>query len=113
MIGMFGVSRRLSVTTDGSSINASLGGVSGVAVVVTQSGAPPVALDAVQPAGSAGAVTESKFSLNDEQGVGVGVGVGGGTVAVAVGVGEGVPVKVAVGVGVGDGVPLKITSVFV
>src|SRR6476660_4217188 len=108
---MFGVSRRLSVTTDGSSINASLGGVSDVAVVVTQSGAPPVALDAVQPAGSAGAVTESKFSLNDEQGVGGGVGAG--TVAVAVRVGVGVPVKVAVGVGVGDGVPVKIPSVCV
>src|SRR6476660_3337739 len=110
---MFGVSRRLSLTEDGSSIEASLGGVSGVVVEVTHNGAEPAAFVATQPAGRAGAVTESKFSLNDEQGVGEGVGVGGGTVAVAVGVGEGVPVNVAVAVGVGDGVPLVITSVFV
>src|SRR5678815_1517955 len=63
-------------------MNASLGGVSGVVVDVTQSGAPPIALLATQPAGNAGAVTESKFSVNDGHGVG-----DGGEVAVAVGVG--------------------------
>ena len=45
--------------------NAELGGVSFV-VEVTQSGGLPVAgtFAVVQPAGSAGAVTESKFSVN-------------------------------------------------
>src|SRR4051794_13439807 len=99
---MFGVMRYLSVTTAGSSTKASLGAVSGVVVLVTHNGAAPIALVATQPAGSAGAVTESKFSANEEQGVGEGVAVGG---MVAVGVGEGVPVDVAVAVGVGEGVP--------
>ena len=104
LIAIFGVSRRLSVTTAGSSIKASLGAVSGVVVEVTHRGAPPAALLATQPAGNAGAVTPSKFSLKEEHGEGDGVEVGvgvGGTVAVAVGVGEGVPVDVAVAVGVG------------
>src|SRR5204863_2768157 len=75
---------------------------------VTQNGAAPAALTAIQPAGSAGGVTLSKFSLKVPLhgigvgvvvGVGVGVGVG---VAVGVGVGvTGVPVAVAVAVGVG------------
>ena len=110
VIGIFGVLRYLSLTDGGSSTKASLGGESGVVVEVTHNGAEPTALLATQPVGSAGAVTESKFSANEEHGVGEGVGVGG---TVAVGVGEGVPVEVAVAVGVGDGVPVKITSAFV
>src|SRR5678815_2936723 len=82
LIAILGVIRCLSVTTFGSSINASLGGVSGVVVVVTQSGAPPAAFDATQPEGNAGAVTPSKFSLNEPHGV-----LEGAAVAVAVGVG--------------------------
>ena len=58
-----------------------------------------MALAATHPAGSAGAVTPSKFSLKEPHGVGVGVG---GTVDVAVG--DGVGGTVAVAVGVGDGV---------
>src|SRR6267142_6945441 len=85
---MFGVSRRLSVTTAGSSIKASLGAVSGVVVVVTHNGAPPVALVAVHPAGNAGGVTLSKFSFNTVPAHGVPLGV---PVAVAVAVGVGVP----------------------
>jgi hypothetical protein len=50
-------------------MKASLGAVSGVAVLVTQSGAGPDALVAVQPAGNAGAVTPSKFWLNTLVGV--------------------------------------------
>ena len=61
---MVGVSRRLSLTVAGSSTNASLGAVSGVVVEVTHSGAAPAALVATQPAGKAGAVTPSKFSVN-------------------------------------------------
>ena len=90
VITMFGVSRSLSVTTAGSSINASLGGVSGVVVDVTHIGAPPVALVATHPAGNAGAVTPSKFSFNAVPAHGVPVGDGAG-----------VPVEVAVAVGVG------------
>ena len=72
---MFGVSRRLSLTVAGSSIKASLGAVSGVVVEVTQSGAAPAALAATQPAGRAGAVTPSKFSLKTVPAHGVAVGV--------------------------------------
>ena len=102
LIAIFGVIRCLSVTTFGSSINAVFGAVSGVVVDVTQSGAAPIALLATQPAGRAGAVTESKFSVNVPHGVVEGAAV---AVAVAVGVGDGVPVVVAVAVGVGEGVP--------
>ena len=69
LIERFGESSRLSVTTFGSSINAVFGAVSGVVVDVTQSGAAPIALLATQPAGRAGAVTESKFSVNVPHGV--------------------------------------------
>jgi hypothetical protein len=80
-----------------------LGAVSGVVVEVTQSGAPPCALVATHPAGRAGAVTPSKFSLKEPHGVGEGV-----PVAVAVAVGVGVAVAVAVAVGVGGGVPVAV-----
>jgi len=99
---MFGVSKRLSVTTDGSSINASFGAVSGVVVVVTQNGAPPVAFDATQPPGSAGAVTPSKFSFNTVPAH------GGVPVGVADGADVGVAVAVDVAVGVGAGVPPQL-----
>src|ERR1043165_1703388 len=74
VITMLGVSRSLSDTAAGSSINASLGAVSGVVVDVTHSGAPPIALVATQPAGNAGAVTPSKFSFNTIPAHGVLVG---------------------------------------
>src|SRR6187549_2534664 len=78
-------------TAAGSGANASFGAVSGVVVDVTQGTSAPVAA-LVHPAGSAGATTPSKFSLQP----------GPGGVGVAVGVGvAGVPVGVAVGVGVG------------
>src|SRR5436190_9319225 len=88
---MFGVSSRLSLTTAGSFTKASFGAVSGVVVEVTHkipSGF--MALAATQPAGNAGAVTPSKFSLKTVPPHGVPVGD---------------PVDVAVAVGVGDGVP--------
>ena len=91
VIEIFGVIKCLSVTTFGSSINAVFGGVSGVVVDVTHNGAPPVAFDATQPAGNAGAVTPSKFSLN--------------ATPAHVGVGVTVPPDVAVAVAVGVGVP--------
>jgi len=60
----------------GSSTKASFGAVSGIAVDVTQSGSGPASFVAVQPAGRAGAVTESKSSKKTVvQGVEVGVGV--------------------------------------
>jgi hypothetical protein len=63
-----GESSRLSLTTAGSSMNAALGGESATGVgtpelEVTHSGAGPDALTATHPAGSAGGVTLSKFSL--------------------------------------------------
>lgn len=58
-----GVSRRLSVTVVGSLTNASFGAVLGDVVEVTHKVAP-LALDATHPAGKAGAVTPSKFSVN-------------------------------------------------
>jgi hypothetical protein len=67
----------LSLTPAGSSMKAAFGsesatGVGTPAFEVTQSGAAPVALNAIQPAGSAGGVTPSKFSLNvPTHGVGV------------------------------------------
>src|SRR5436190_458255 len=88
---MFGVSRCLSLTTAGSFTNASFGAVSGVVVEVTHkipSGF--MTLAATQPAGNAGAVTPSKFSLKTVPAHGLPVAV---AVAVAVGVGDGgVPV---------------------
>src|ERR1700680_4708106 len=101
---MFGVSRRLSLTVGGSSMNASLGAVSGVVVEVTQSGATPNAFAATQPPGNAGAVTPSKFSDNPAHGVGVGVPPGVGVGVGGPGVGVGVP-GVGVGKGVGVGTP--------
>src|ERR1700730_205649 len=63
-----GVSRSLSLIVAGSSTNASFGCVSLVLLnTVTQSGAGPWALVATQPAGSAGAVTPSKFSPKTAQ----------------------------------------------
>ena len=109
----------MSLTTFGSSTKAELGAEQGDTVEVTQSGAGPEALAAVHPAGSAGAITPSKFSLKTvvafghggvADGVGDGVGVGGTVaVAVAVGVGEGVPLGVGVGVGVGQGPQSPVT----
>jgi hypothetical protein len=89
------VSIRLSLTTAGSSMNRELGPVSGLVVDVVQSGDGPEMFAANQPAGIAGATTESKFSANIGHGVGVAVGVG-----VSVGVG--------VGVGVGPSVSVKL-----
>jgi hypothetical protein len=68
-IAMLGELRRLSLTTAGSSTNAAFGaelagGVGTPEFEVTQNGAGPLAFVAVHPAGSAGAVTPSKFSLN-------------------------------------------------
>src|SRR6478735_5154264 len=76
----------------GSGAKASLGAVSGVVVDVTHGDSVPVAA-VVQPAGSAGAVTPSKFSPQPATGVPVAVGV---AVAVAVGVAVAVPVGVGV-----------------
>jgi hypothetical protein len=72
-IGISGESSRLSLTTEGSSINAAFGGESATGVGtpefdVTQSGVEPCAFVATHPAGSAGGVTPSKFSLNDTHG---------------------------------------------
>ena len=67
---MVGDSRRLSLTTAGSSTNAefgaeSAGGVGTPEFEVTHNGTGgPTAFVAVHPAGSAGAVTPSKFSVN-------------------------------------------------
>src|SRR5476651_2440215 len=58
-----GVSRSLSLIVSGSSTSAAFGTVSGIPLEVTQSGGGPWALNATQPAGSAGVVTPSKFSL--------------------------------------------------
>src|SRR6266403_657911 len=62
-------SRRLSLTTSGSSMNAALGGVSAGGVgtpesEVTQSGDGPWAFVASQSEGNTGGATPSKFSLN-------------------------------------------------
>ena len=69
--------------------------------------AGPAVTEVVQPAGTAGAVTPSKFSLKYTKLHGVTSGVGEAVaLGVTVGVGEGVPggVGVAVGVGVPVGV---------
>src|SRR5947209_7768169 len=63
-MAILGEFRRLSDTTAGSSTNAEFGAVSETVPSVTQSGAGPAALEAVHPAGSDGAVTPSKFSVN-------------------------------------------------
>src|SRR5450631_3979122 len=97
-MAMFGESRGLSLTVDGSSTNASFGAVSGAVVEVTQK-----ALD--HPAGRAGAITPSKFSLKTMPAHGVPVGV---DIGVPVAVGVAVAVAVGVdggGVGVGLGQP--------
>jgi hypothetical protein len=65
-IGMVGESSRLSLTTPGLSTKAAFGGVSAAGggmpeLEVVHRGAGPGAFVAVQPAGSAGAVTPSKF----------------------------------------------------
>jgi hypothetical protein len=87
LMAMPGVSRTLSLIPFWSGMNASFGGVSGVKVEVThRTPLPGTGFVATQPAGSAGAVTPSKFSVRQEMGVGVGEGVGVGT-----GVGLGQP----------------------
>ena len=63
-IGMLGESSRLSLTPSGSSTKAAFGSVSAPVLFVTHSGAEPEAFAAVQPAGSAGAVTASKLCEN-------------------------------------------------
>src|SRR5437763_9124463 len=92
------LSRTLSLIPSWSGTKASLGAVSGVTVVVTHiTPSPAIGFVAVQPAGSAGAVTLSQFSTQ---------GLPPPAVAVAVGVGDVPPgVDVAVAVAVGDGVP--------
>src|SRR6187549_2423144 len=61
-IAIGGETSSVSPTAAGSGANASFGAVSGVVVDVTQATSAPVAA-VVHPAGSAGAVTLSKFSL--------------------------------------------------
>src|SRR5437762_6157583 len=89
------LSRTLSLIPSWSGTKASLGAVSGVSVVVTHmTPSPAIGFVAVQPAGSAGAVTLSQFSTHGPVGVGLGDPPGvppGVDVAVAVGVGAGVP----------------------
>src|SRR5262245_30885723 len=83
VIEMSGVTRTLSLMPSWSGMKASLGAVSGVVVEVTHIiPSPGIIFDATQPAGKAGAVTPSKFSLK--------------TVAPQVGVGVTVPPAVAV-----------------
>ena len=102
VIPMLGVSSRLSLTVDGSSMNAEFGAESGVVLDVTQRGAAPAAFAATHPAGNAGTVTPSKFSFVPHPGVGVGVE--GPGVGLTVGEGVGRP-GVAVGNGVGVATP--------
>src|SRR5436190_6621948 len=93
------LSTTLSLIPSWSGTKASLGAESGVSVVVTHmTPSPGSGFVAVQPAGSAGAVTPSQFSTHgtgDPAAVAVAVGVGdvppGVNVAVAVAVGTGVP----------------------
>src|ERR1044071_7135822 len=83
------LSRTLSLIPSWSATKASLGGVSGVTVVVAHMvPSPGSGLVAVQPAGNAGAITPSQFSTH---GFGVGVTDEPPAVAVAVAVGVGVP----------------------
>src|ERR1044071_2051655 len=91
------LSRTFSLIPSWSAIKTSLGGDSGVTVVVAHMvPSPGSGFDATQPGGNAGAVTPSQFSTH---GPGDGVGLGGGGVPPAV------AVAVAVGVAVGVGVP--------
>lgn len=67
--GPCGESRRLSLATAGSSMNAALGGVSAGGIGtpefdVTQNGGGPSAFVASQSGGNAGGLTLSKFSLH-------------------------------------------------
>lgn len=90
-------SRRLSLTTAGSSMNAALGSVSAGGLGtpefdVTQNGGGPSAFVATQSGGSAGGVTSSKFSFQstgrihggEHEGVGTGVGVGVACAGIAI-----------------------------
>src|SRR6266850_789475 len=96
-------------------MKAELGGLSGIVVAVTHiTPSPAIGFVATHPAGSAGAVTPSKFSMHG--GAADGLGEGGATVAVAVavgvgdtpGVGVGVGTGVPPGVGVGDGTGVEV-----
>ena len=93
---------RLSLTVAGSLTQAAFGGESAGGDgnpeldVCHNTPSGLIAFAAVQPGGSAGGVTPSKFWENPEHPIGVGVGV---DVAVAVGVGLAVNVGVDVGVG--------------
>jgi len=87
-------SRRLSLTTAGSSMNTALGEVSAGGIGtpesdVTQSGGGPCALVASQSGGNAGGVTPSKFSLwltgCQQPGQGSGDGVGPATPSTSTG----------------------------
>ena len=78
-----------SPTLGAGNANASLGPLVGRVVEVCH-GIPAPLTAVVHPAGSAGAVTPSKFSERvTPQGVGMGVAVAGAKVGVAVGVGGG------------------------
>ncbi len=108
---MLGEVKSLSLTRVGSLTNAALGAVSGVVFEVTQRGVGPVAFEATQPDGNAGAVTPSKFCDKAVPVHGVPVWCWGRRWSrcrrwcpVGVGVGVGVPVGVGVGVPVGPGV---------
>ena len=94
-------SRRLSLTTAGSSINAALGSVSAGGLGtpefdVTQNGGGPSAFVASQSGGSAGGVTSSKFSVHsagrihggEHEGVGTGVGVGVGVACAGIAIAQ-------------------------
>src|ERR1700694_268240 len=64
------VSRTLSLIISWSSMKASLGGVSGVTVVVThRMPLPGIGFVATHPAGRAGAITPSKASVHGGAGV--------------------------------------------
>src|SRR2546429_981956 len=96
------LSTTLSLIPSWSGTKTSLGALSGITVEVTHiTPSPGSGFVAVQPVGSAGAVTLSQFSTHGgpADGVGVGDAPPGVEVAVAVAVGPGVPL------GLGDGVP--------
>src|SRR5437762_5212967 len=96
------LSTTLSLIPSWSGTKTSLGALSGTTVEVTHmTPSPGSGLVAVQPVGSAGAVTLSQFSMHGGPAEGLGLAEGAG-----VGVGEAPPgVNVAVAVAVGDGVP--------
>src|SRR5438105_4001428 len=89
------LSSTLSLIPSWSGMKALLGALSDIAVVVTHmTPSPGSGLNALQPGGNAGALTESQFSTQGSDGVGLGVPPGvppGVDVAVAVGVGDGPP----------------------